>query len=174
MAVCKICNHPLRREIDKGLVQGKSYRTLAEQFKVSIGTVSRHKTEGHIQKEVLAEHLEQPGNLALVDEISLISHMEMSLQASKQVLVEAVECGTKEQFDKAFWKMGHNKGLWDYILVASDKTFDLAKTLLAVKMQIGAQTEAEPIPVLDTEQHRILDFWQAKQKRVKLERARAV
>jgi hypothetical protein len=152
------------REIDKALVQGKTYRTIAEQFKVSIGTVSRHKTEGHIQKEAIAEHLEQPSNLALVDEISLIDHMKMSLQAARKVLVEAVECDTLDKFNDMVWKLGNNKGLWDYILAAGDKTFELSKTLLAVQMQLDEQQSAEPIPVIDIDQARALDLWRIAQE----------
>lgn len=44
---CSICTHPKRLEIDRLILHGEPYRNIAKQFKLSIGTISRHK-EAHI------------------------------------------------------------------------------------------------------------------------------
>jgi len=44
---CSICTHPERLEIDRLILSGESYRNIAKQFGLSIGTISRHK-EAHI------------------------------------------------------------------------------------------------------------------------------
>jgi len=44
---CSICSHAERLEIDKQLLSGESYRNIAERFKLSIGSISRHR-EAHI------------------------------------------------------------------------------------------------------------------------------
>jgi hypothetical protein len=39
---CSVCSHPSRPEIDRGLIQGVPYRTLANQFGPSPSALCRH------------------------------------------------------------------------------------------------------------------------------------
>ena len=64
--VCSICVHPEREAINKALVDGMVYRTIAQRFAASPDAVLRHKTE-HLpaimvkskeaQEEALADDL---------------------------------------------------------------------------------------------------------------------
>lgn len=49
---CTICNHPQRLEIDKALVSGESYRSVAKRFGVTDSAVGRHKRGGHIAAQI--------------------------------------------------------------------------------------------------------------------------
>ena len=49
---CSICNHPQRVEIDKALVAGESYRSIAKRFRVTDSAVGRHKRNGHIAEQI--------------------------------------------------------------------------------------------------------------------------
>ncbi len=49
---CTICNHPQRVEIDKALVAGESYRSIARRFGVTDSAVGRHKRNGHILEKI--------------------------------------------------------------------------------------------------------------------------
>ena len=48
---CSICTHPQRAEIDKEIVSGKSFRTIAGGFDVSESALKRHKK--HIATTVI-------------------------------------------------------------------------------------------------------------------------
>ena len=39
---CKVCTHPQRAEIEKMLLEGKSYDEIREKFGISQATLSRH------------------------------------------------------------------------------------------------------------------------------------
>lgn len=47
---CTICTHPRREEIDRALVEGESFRNIAERFGVSLGALHRHRE--HVQDDV--------------------------------------------------------------------------------------------------------------------------
>jgi len=42
--VCTVCNHPSKVEIDRMLVEGEPYRSIAKQFSLSDAAVYRHKS----------------------------------------------------------------------------------------------------------------------------------
>jgi len=50
---CTICSHSERSAIDTALVTGTPYRNIGEQFKVSLGALTRHKTD-HLKAELAA------------------------------------------------------------------------------------------------------------------------
>ena len=43
MALCKVCNHQARAEIEAALLGGESFRPLASRYDVSIAALSRHQ-----------------------------------------------------------------------------------------------------------------------------------
>ncbi|WP_292417670.1 sporulation transcriptional regulator SpoIIID [Methanoregula sp.] len=45
---CTICSSPRRTDIEAAIVNGRTVRSIAEEFGVSKSTVHRHKNEGHI------------------------------------------------------------------------------------------------------------------------------
>ncbi len=49
---CTICAHPLRREIEEGLVYRRPYRNIAEHYALSVGSLSRHVNAGHIAERL--------------------------------------------------------------------------------------------------------------------------
>jgi len=48
---CSVCTHPERDEIDKLLIRGEPYRTIAKQFRISESAVFRHKAS-HIAADL--------------------------------------------------------------------------------------------------------------------------
>jgi len=63
--VCTVCNHPKREKIDKYLVEGEPYRSIAKQFSLSDAAVYRHKSHlnGTLIKAHEAQKITHAGNL---------------------------------------------------------------------------------------------------------------
>jgi hypothetical protein len=53
---CGPCFHPLREQIDRQIVDGVPYRTIATRFHLSLGTINRHRA--HL-KEMLNDALQE-------------------------------------------------------------------------------------------------------------------
>ncbi len=70
---CIICTHPQRREIDRGLASGESYRGISRQFAVSEDAIERHK-KAHLSAQVIkaAERREERRADSLVDQIDAL------------------------------------------------------------------------------------------------------
>jgi hypothetical protein len=63
---CTVCDHPERHSIDKALVSGAPYRSVAKRFGLSESAVYRHKTEHlppHLLKAREAEEAARADNL---------------------------------------------------------------------------------------------------------------
>jgi transposase-like protein len=63
---CTVCDHPQRHGIDKALVTGAPYRSVAKRFGLSDSAVYRHKTEHlptHLLKAREAEEVAQADDL---------------------------------------------------------------------------------------------------------------
>ncbi len=63
---CTICNHKDRKEIDKALLKGTSFRTIAGQYRVSKSALQRHKENCipvHLVKARDAQEVAQAGDL---------------------------------------------------------------------------------------------------------------
>ena len=50
---CKTCTHPAKEEIDKALLAGQPYRSVARQYEASPPSVYRHKQD-HLPASVAA------------------------------------------------------------------------------------------------------------------------
>jgi len=63
--VCTACNHPSKVEIDRMLVEGEPYRSIAKQFSLSDAAVYRHKSHlnGTLLKAKEAKEIAQADNL---------------------------------------------------------------------------------------------------------------
>lgn len=48
---CSICTHPKREEIDKAILTGSPYATIAERFEISEAAISRHKNR-HLSETI--------------------------------------------------------------------------------------------------------------------------
>ena len=104
---CSVCSHPERSEIDKALVtRSMSYRNIAERFGVSVGALSRHKSN-HLPRLVEAANASEAAQAvtsgaALIDELnSLLNRALAILEAAEgsgqlkvalQAIREAREC----------------------------------------------------------------------------------
>ncbi len=64
---CSICTHKQINEINRELIEGKSYRTIADHFDVSKSALIRHKKEHIPEAPANATHQAEPtGNLKAV------------------------------------------------------------------------------------------------------------
>jgi len=63
--VCTVCNHPERERIDKLLIEGESFRNIAERFSLSATSVYRHKSHlnGTLLKAKEVKEIAQADNL---------------------------------------------------------------------------------------------------------------
>ncbi len=52
---CSICVHPGREEIDSALLEGESFRILAERFETSNSTLFRHQGK-HLSERLVQSH----------------------------------------------------------------------------------------------------------------------
>jgi len=95
---CSICNHSERLEIDRLLLSGEPYRNIAERFKLSIGSISRHR-EAHIGTDLkdVREAMEQAREEALAqiksDELEAIKE-EISTEAAESMAARLGTCAS--------------------------------------------------------------------------------
>lgn len=171
MAVCKVCNHPLQREIDIAIVEGVAYRKICELYDLSPAGLTRHKKAGHVIDEVIAEIVERDSQLPkritkrpkqpkqtvlnkdgeeLEPADSLYDRITRALEYAEKVMMRAFA-------DKKY----------ELVLRACRRVAETAEVAARVKMQLGIMGHEEAIPVIDTDQSRILDLWQAKQERAR-------
>ena len=70
---CTICTHEQRREIDRAVLSGESYRGIARHFAVSEDAIERHK-KAHLSAQVVkaAERREERRADSLVDQIDTL------------------------------------------------------------------------------------------------------
>lgn len=50
---CSICQHAKRKEIEKKLISGVSFRNITKQYGMSIGAVHRHIKKGHLSQKIV-------------------------------------------------------------------------------------------------------------------------
>ena len=85
---CTVCDHPQREEIDKQLVCGEPYRTIADRFRLSKTALLRHK-ESHIP-DALVE-AQDAGEAAQADD--LLSQVKALQSEAQSILGEARAAG---------------------------------------------------------------------------------
>jgi hypothetical protein len=87
--ICSICSHPRREDIDKQLLSGAPYRSIAKQFEASESAVYRHKSEGHISVDLAQAH--EVKEIARAD--SLLDQLKAVRQRTDELLARAEEAG---------------------------------------------------------------------------------
>jgi hypothetical protein len=95
---CTICKHPGRADIDKALVAGESYRSIAARFSVSESAVFRHR-ESHIPAAIMAaagaEQIQQAldvmGQLKAINAASLLILNEARKAKDGLLALQAVD-----------------------------------------------------------------------------------
>jgi hypothetical protein len=75
---CTACSHPQRPEIDQALVEGATYRTIADRFGLSETALKRHK----------ADHL--PGHVARAQEAAQVADADDLLKQLKALRNKAI------------------------------------------------------------------------------------
>ena len=72
---CTVCIHPQRTEIEKALLDGESYQSIADRFGLSKTAVGSHKRNGHIEQHIAeAKKAEE-----IADADDLLARLEMLL-----------------------------------------------------------------------------------------------
>ncbi len=69
---CSVCSHPSRPEIDRGLMQGVPYRTLAGQFGLSPSALCRHTKHLACQRDLRQRQEDQSYQAALMEKLALL------------------------------------------------------------------------------------------------------
>ncbi len=75
---CTICSHPERAEIDRALVEGSTFRNIAERYGTSATALTRHKSD----------HL--PGHVAKAQEARQVADADDLLQQLKALRNKAI------------------------------------------------------------------------------------
>ena len=70
---CSICNHPSRKEIDRGLMAAVPYRTLAGQFSLSLSALCRHSKHLARHLELQRRHEDQTHQAAMLERLELLN-----------------------------------------------------------------------------------------------------
>lgn len=81
---CTICTHADRQAIDRALVEGQSFRTIAHQWGVSLDALKRHKRD-HLPPSLAKAH--QAAQIAHGDD--LLSRIEELQRKTLIILAEA-------------------------------------------------------------------------------------
>jgi transposase len=84
---CTICNRPNREEIDKQLISGESYRSVAKRFEASESAIYRHRE--HIPASMV--QAQEAKEIAQAD--NLIEQVESLLEKAVKILDRAEEAG---------------------------------------------------------------------------------
>ena len=85
---CTVCSHPEREAINKALVDGTPYRTIAQRFAASPDAVLRHKTE-HLPAIIVKSKEAQEA--ALADD--LFAQLNKLLNKAISILLKAEGAG---------------------------------------------------------------------------------
>jgi len=85
---CTACDHPQREEIDRQLVRGEPYRTIADHFGLSKTALIRHK-ESHIPDALIKA--QDAGEVAQADD--LLSQVKALQSEAQDILGEARAAG---------------------------------------------------------------------------------
>lgn len=80
---CSVCNHADRSAIDKALVEGTAYRTIADQFGISKTALIRHK-ENHLKEE-----LHQAQEQRAEEAVDILKEMDQLRRVALGLLVKA-------------------------------------------------------------------------------------
>jgi hypothetical protein len=83
--VCTICTHPQRPEIDRALVEGATYRTIADRYGLSETALKRHK----------ADHL--PAHVAKARDAAEVADADDLLQQIRALRNKAISILTKAE-----------------------------------------------------------------------------
>ena len=70
---CSVCTHPSREQIDRALMSGVPYRTLAAQYDLSASALCRHMRHLARYRENLVKQEDHRHNLAMLDKIDLLT-----------------------------------------------------------------------------------------------------
>lgn len=83
--ICTVCRHPQRPAIEAALVTGVSYRNIVEQYGVSLGALTRHKTDHLPAALVQAQQAEEVAHAdSLLDQVQ-------TMQARTLVILQQAE-----------------------------------------------------------------------------------
>jgi len=69
---CSVCSHPSRPEIDRGLMQGLPYRSLAAQFGLSPSALCRHTKHLARQLDWQQQREDDSRQAALLEKLELL------------------------------------------------------------------------------------------------------
>ncbi|MGA9754146.1 MAG: hypothetical protein WBV23_03300, partial [Desulfobaccales bacterium] len=69
---CSVCSHPSRPEIDRGLMQGVPYRSLAAQFGLSPSALCRHTKHLARHLDFQQRQADQSRQAALLEKLDLL------------------------------------------------------------------------------------------------------
>ena len=69
---CSVCSHPSRPEIDRGLMQGRPYRSLAGQFGLSPSALCRHTKHLALQLDFQKRREDASRQAALLEHLELL------------------------------------------------------------------------------------------------------
>jgi hypothetical protein len=78
--VCSICNHPKRVEMDRELVQGKSYAMVGSEFGVSWQSLRNHK-ENHLSRQLVQAYNKQ----GLAESMDLLGRIDKILSRAEKI-----------------------------------------------------------------------------------------
>jgi hypothetical protein len=71
---CTVCQHPAITDIDKGLMAGYSFRSLAEQYGVSASALFRHTRHLARRLELEGDHREHQHQVQVLDKLDILEH----------------------------------------------------------------------------------------------------
>jgi hypothetical protein len=69
---CSVCSHPSSLEIDRGLMEGVPYRSLAGKFGLSPSALCRHTKHLTRQRDLMRRQEDQFHQAALLDKLALL------------------------------------------------------------------------------------------------------
>lgn len=82
--VCKVCSHPKKLEIERGLVRGRTKSSLSREFNVSESSLAYH-AEHHLSYQLLQAYEKK----AALESLDLLSEIEKLVYTTKRILKRA-------------------------------------------------------------------------------------
>lgn len=105
--ICKTCSNNKRLEIDRALVTGKSKSRIAQEFDVTVDSLSYHETN-HLSHQLVTAYQKREA----LEGLNLLGEIEDLLARTKRILTKAEK---KEQHNLALSAIREARGVYELL-----------------------------------------------------------
>jgi|GEM_PF-1519046 len=135
---CKICNHPKRLEIDRELVQGKSYLSIAKKYGVNDVSLRNHKAK-HLPRQLVKAYEQKE----LSESMNLLDRIDQLLSRAEKIFRRNYAKNTSTGDTLALKSIAEQRQTFELLAKISYALHQAKLTELETQRQSVAQDELE-------------------------------